>query len=254
MTIPPTFTWPGGKRAALSITFDDADPSQVDLGLPILNEHRIRGSFYVSFRNLYKRTEAWKQAAAEGHEIGNHTTTHPCSGNFAFARRWPLELMTLEQMERDIDDASATIREVLGITPATFAYPCGQKFVGRGEAVRSYVPLVAGRFVAGRSFNDETANHPAWCDLSQLAGMGFDRVGFEAVRPHIDAALRDGVWLILVGHIIGARPPALTVLTDTLRAVCEYARGRDADLHIGTVHEIATHLAEARSAGGVMGA
>ena len=34
--------FPGGMRAALSITFDDAWPSQLDLALPILDRNAVR--------------------------------------------------------------------------------------------------------------------------------------------------------------------------------------------------------------------
>src|SRR5687768_1862238 len=117
MTKTPSFAWPGGRRAALSITFDDSEPTQVDVGVPMLNDYGIRGSFYVSFRHLHKRVEAWKRASAGGHEIGNHTATHPCSGNFAFARHNALEDLSIEQMERELTGATETIRATLGVTP-----------------------------------------------------------------------------------------------------------------------------------------
>lgn len=41
------FTWPNGKHAALSLSFDDARLSQISTGIPVLNEHGARGTFYV---------------------------------------------------------------------------------------------------------------------------------------------------------------------------------------------------------------
>ena len=63
-------------------------------------------------------------------------------------------------MAEQLDGANEQIRRMLGVTPKTFAYPCGQKFVGRGLDVRSYVPLVADRFLAGRGYLDESSNDP----------------------------------------------------------------------------------------------
>ena len=57
--------------------------------------------------------------------------------------------------------------------PRTFAYPCGQRFVGRGFEVRSYVPPVAERSLAGRGYLDESANDPAVCDLAEAMGTPF---------------------------------------------------------------------------------
>src|SRR5690606_14099967 len=39
--------WPGGKRAAVSLSFDDAAVSQLDYVVPILNRYGVRGTFYV---------------------------------------------------------------------------------------------------------------------------------------------------------------------------------------------------------------
>jgi hypothetical protein len=50
-------------------------------------------------------------------------------------------------MERDeLLAANETLEELLGVRPRTFAYPCGQRFVGAGENTRSYVPVVARHF------------------------------------------------------------------------------------------------------------
>ena len=62
------FAWPHGARSALSLTFDDARPSQLDHGLPILNSYGVRASFYVSPPAAEARQTEWRQAAAVGHE------------------------------------------------------------------------------------------------------------------------------------------------------------------------------------------
>ena len=40
------FVWPEGFKAALSLTFDDARVSQIEVGIPILNAYEVRGSGY----------------------------------------------------------------------------------------------------------------------------------------------------------------------------------------------------------------
>src|SRR5690606_38192340 len=111
---------------------------------------------YVTPSAIERRLDGWKRAVDEGHEIGNHTLTHPCSGNFSFSRNNALESYTLEQMERELLGANEVIERMLGFAPRTFAYPCGQTFVGRGEHHRSYVPLIARHFLAGRAAFNET--------------------------------------------------------------------------------------------------
>jgi hypothetical protein len=81
-------------------------------------------------------------------------------------------------LRQQLLDANARLRDLLGVTPEVFAYPCGQTFVGRGLDARSYVPLVAAAFVAGRGWLGEAPNDPQRCDLAQVLGMEM-----ETARP-----------------------------------------------------------------------
>ena len=74
-----------------------------------------------SIQPMQQRLSEWKQALENGHEIGNHTFNHPCSGNFSFSRNRALEDYTLERMKNEIIEANAAIEQALGITPKTFA-------------------------------------------------------------------------------------------------------------------------------------
>ncbi|RZJ84001.1 MAG: hypothetical protein EOO20_21820, partial [Chryseobacterium sp.] len=42
--------------------------------------------------------------------------------------------------------SSKAIKDELGVTATLFAYPCGQKYIGRGKDLKSYVPLIAEMF------------------------------------------------------------------------------------------------------------
>ena len=194
------FPWPQGKRCAVSLTFDDARLSQIDKGIPLLDKYEIKATFYIEPNNLLKRREGWIKAAANGHEIGNHTVTHPCTGNYEFSRDNALEDYDLERIAHEIDGANKFIKEQLVIEANSFAYPCGQKFVGRGENVKSYVPLVAERFLAGRGWLDEDANDPWLCDFSQLLGVESDGKSFAQLKALVDKAAAEGRWLVLAGH------------------------------------------------------
>ncbi len=233
--------WPAGKRAAISLTFDDARPSQIDRGLPILDEYGVKATFYVSLSSMEKRLDAWKKAAANGHEIGNHTLTHPCSGNFPFSREKALENYTLDQMQAELRQANQGIERLVGVRPVSFAYPCGQKFVGRGRNLRSYVPLVAEEFLTGRGWMDEWANDPAFCDMAQLMAMELDGKDFEQVKQIIDRTLTNGGWLVFCGHDVGDGGRQVT-LRSTLRAMCEYAKDPANGIWLADVGTVAKHI------------
>jgi len=235
------FAWPEGKRAAVSLSFDDARLSQIDRAMPILDARGVKATFYVSPGALGERLDGWQAAVTNGHEIANHTMTHPCSGNFIWSRQRALEDYTLEQMERELLDANAAIEEALGVTPTTFAYPCGQKSVGRGSGVASYVPLVAEHFLVGRGAFSEIHNDPAFCDLAQITGIDGDDEPFEILKQRLDAAAADGGWLVLFGHEIGDGGRQVTH-ADALDALCRYATDPANGIWIDTVAAIGRYV------------
>jgi peptidoglycan/xylan/chitin deacetylase (PgdA/CDA1 family) len=241
-----SFRWPDSKRAAISLSFDDARLSQVDCGLAILDAYGVKATFYVVPSSIEKRLAGWKKAVAKGHEIGNHTTRHPCSGNFFWSREKALENYTLKEMARELDETNAAIGQLLGVKPTTFAYPCGQKFVGRGLAVKSYVPLVAERFIVGRGAYNEVGNDPAFCDLAQATGISLDGLDFEQAKQLIDKAAAEGRWLIFFGHEIGPAGHQTTAIS-TLEAVCRYAQESSNRLWIDTVEAIGKYIQKQRN-------
>jgi peptidoglycan/xylan/chitin deacetylase (PgdA/CDA1 family) len=242
----PQFPWPAGKRAAVSLTFDDARLSQVDRGLPILDAHGVKATFYVSPGGVEARLDGWRRAVAAGHEIGNHTLTHPCTINFGFSRRDALEDYTLERMEGELDGANETVRRLLGVKPATFAYPCGQTFVGRGEGVQSYVPLVARRFLAARTAYCEVHNDPTVCDFAQASAFEADGKPFSHLKALAERTLAAGGWAIFFGHEVGSGGHQ-TVVADALNAFCQHAQEPASGIWIDTVVAVARHIAQARA-------
>jgi peptidoglycan-N-acetylglucosamine deacetylase len=241
------FRWPEGARAAVSLSFDDARVSQVETGTALLDRHGVKATFFVVPSSVEKQLAGWKKAAAAGHEIANHSLNHPCSGNFAWARSKALEEYTLERMRDELLEANRRIRELLGVTPETFAYPCGQKFVGRGLDTRSYVPLVAASFSAGRGWLDEEANDPAFCDLAQLTGVEMDGKQWDEILPLLERAREAGRWLVLAGHEIGAGGRQ-TTRTAMLEKLLPHARDRANGLWLAPVGTVTKYVRDQREA------
>lgn len=243
---PASFKWPQGKRAALSLSFDDARVTQPDNGFAILNRHNVKATFYVTPGAVEKRLDAWKGAVTKGHEIGNHTVTHPCGGAAAWSRNNALEDYTLERIRMEIDGASEKLQALLGVTPETFAYPCSQTWVGRGRTHTSYVPLIAERFHVARSGGGQAI--PGYADVAQLPSVGFDRMTFERFRDEITRAANEGNWLILTGHEIAAdaSKDQLTTFTTVLEEVCRYATDPANGIWIDTVANVGRYVVEQR--------
>lgn len=239
---PQSGPWPGGARMALSLSFDDGRDSQVTQGLPIFDHHGVKVTLYVVPSAVERNVDGWKKAVAAGHEIGNHSLAHACSGNFAFSRQKALEDYTLARMRQELRAANVGIARLLGVTPRTFAYPCGQTTIGRGRSTRSYVPIVAELFLAGRGWLDEAANDPSFIDLAQTTGVEMDGKDFADIRPLLDEARRTGAWLVLAGHEIGAGGRQTTRVA-MLEELLWYVRDPAQGIWLATVAEAADLVA-----------
>jgi hypothetical protein len=224
----------------VSLSFDDARPSQVSRGLDLLERLGIQATFFVLPGIARRDVRGWRAIVERGHEIGNHSLRHPCTGNLRSARRGGLEQLTLADIEADLDEANGQLEELLGATPRVFAYPCGQTFVGRGTATQSYVPVVARKFLVGRTFNNPWTNAPLRCDLAQVAAINTDAMPIERLRGHLDAALTEGSWVVLGGHEIGGSGHDST-LPATIEAVVRWCRG--AGVRLGTVGAVGDTVA-----------
>ena len=244
-----SFHWPNGKRVAVSLSFDDARDSQMDVGLPLFERHHAKVTFYVNPPNMKDRIAAWKEAASKGYEIGNHTMSHPCTGNFTWVGKNDLEDYTMAKMEHEMDEANAEAQRQLGVKPTTFAYPCGQKFIGRGTGTLSYVPLVARKFRVGRGFRDEAANSPVFCDFAQVLSPQSDGMSFEEMKTWVLTAAKTGGWLVFTGHEIG-KPGYQVTDASVLEQFLRYTGDPVNGVWLDTVDAIARYIQEQRGRAG----
>ncbi len=115
------FSWPEGKRVAVSLSFDDARSSQLDVAFPLFEGYGVKATFYVCPKRVEERPNDWLAAHAAGHELGNHTVNHPCSGNFEFSRDYALEAYTLDDILKEMLDCNRRVEAVCGCVPRTFS-------------------------------------------------------------------------------------------------------------------------------------
>ena len=236
-----TFSWPDGKHAALSLTFDDARASQVDSGTALLDKYGIKATFFVVPSAVEERLDGWKKAVANGHEIGNHTINHPCTGNFPWSAKHALENYDLGDMHSELMECNKRIEELLGVKPEVFAYPCGQKFIGRDTTTRSYVPLVARMFIVGRGWRDEALNDPGFCDLAQVSGIEMDGKNFDEILPLIEEARKTGQWLVFAGHEM-ADSGVQTTRLKMLKQLIEYVQDPANEIWIAPAGTVAKYI------------
>ncbi|MFA5784147.1 MAG: polysaccharide deacetylase family protein, partial [Phycisphaerae bacterium] len=82
-TVDPPYevgTWQGFSTAAVSYTFDDNLPNQLAIAVPMFDEFGFKLTLYTVTGSGWYAPANWtglQAAAANGHEIGSHTVTHP---------------------------------------------------------------------------------------------------------------------------------------------------------------------------------
>lgn len=227
--------WPDDCKGAVSLTFDDGSKSQLDIAIPVLNEYKLLGTFYINPRgdDWKQRLAPWREVGLEGHEIGNHTINHICSRNFGWGVAKTLETTTLDDIEADVLEAEKRIKELIPEQPIrTFCYPCYQDYVGEGPTRQSYVPIIAEYFPAARG-TGEAPNHPALTDLHYLTSVTIAgwMPGSELCEL-AENSVRQGRWVILVFHGLQKEPRSprvpgsywhgSSVSAHDFRELCEY--------------------------------
>jgi peptidoglycan/xylan/chitin deacetylase (PgdA/CDA1 family) len=235
------FSWPENKKMAISLTFDDARESQVIVGTQLLDQYGIKATFFVVPSSVEKQLDGWKKAVTNGHEIGNHSLVHPCSGNFVWSRNKALEDYTLKKMQKELIECNNRIEQLLHVKAEVFAYPCGQKYVGRDSKTKSYVPIVSKMFIAGRGWRDEAPNDPIHCNFPQLTGVEMDGKDFDQILAIIEEAKKTGQWLVLAGHEMGEEGRQTTRL-EMLKRLAEYAQNPANEIWIAPMGAVTKYV------------
>ncbi len=102
-------------RPLLALTFDDGPHATLTPQLlDLLAERNVRATFYVVGNRISHHQGIMGRIADEGHEIGNHSWSHPSLGGLSDAA-------ILSQIDR----TSAAIVEAVGRPPVTMRPPYG---------------------------------------------------------------------------------------------------------------------------------
>lgn len=180
-----------GFKGAVTYTYDDAQPSHI-AHYDELEATGVDMTFYVSTNvNWIPNFDAvWAQAVKDGHEIGNHTVSHPYADLTGSCFGEPLATIDAE-----IDECTKYIIEHFGQPEVwTMASPFGD--VGWKEVAKSRFLLnrgVGGDMIAPND-NSDPFNLPCY-----MANTGETAEIFNSL---IDKAQVDGRWLIFTFHTI----------------------------------------------------
>lgn len=212
-------TWSGDRAGAFAFTFDDGYRQHVTIAAPMLDALGLKATFAINpgktsaNGNTGNGTwDDWRALARGGHEIANHSMTHPNLSQVADAA-------TLEQ---EIVGAQAIIEKQLGQPCSTFVYP----FNAESAAARALV----------------RKSHSAWTGGERKAYGGPDFTTAKA-NAWIDEAIAQRSLIVAMIHGIdgGYLPFAnRAVLKDHL----DYAKAHEAQVWIAPLGVIRRYAAE----------
>lgn len=190
-----------GSRAKkyIALTFDDGpQPTHTPRLLDILKRRNVKATFYVIGRSVASHPSIVRRTVAEGHEIGNHTWSHP-----------NLQKLSDSQVRSELNKTRDAIIAACGVKPRTMRPPYGSMSTRQRQWVHSEYgypavlwdvdPLdwkkpgssvVASRLISGTKNGSILLVH-------DLHGSSVD-----AIPRTIDSLLRQGYQFVTVSQLI----------------------------------------------------
>ncbi len=111
------------SRPALALTFDDGPSEATPALLDILDRYKVPATFFMCGQNVRRCPEVAREVGDRGHQIGNHTDSHPC-----------LALKSPDFIYREMALAQETIQKTTGAVPYGFRAPYGARWFGVRKA------------------------------------------------------------------------------------------------------------------------
>ena len=102
-----------GKKIALTID-DGPHPQKTEEILALLEKHGVKATFFIIGSNAERHPEIVAKEAAGGHELANHSYTHP-----------KLSVLTEVEIKAEIERTDEAIKKASGVTPKLFRPPEG---------------------------------------------------------------------------------------------------------------------------------
>jgi len=105
----------GNDPRQMALTFDDGpnDPHTMHL-LDVLARHNAKATFFLIGRYVRQHPEIARAILAAGHEIGNHTDSHP-----------NLVLVSAARLRQELADCTKSLEDALGSKVSLFRPPFG---------------------------------------------------------------------------------------------------------------------------------
>jgi len=142
-----------GKEVLLTID-DGPDPEDTPVLLDLLDQHGRKAVFFVIGEKVRRFPELAREIVRRGHELGNHTMTHPVGFFWGYGPA---------RTRREIAECQRAIEEAVGVKVRFFRAPAGHR---------------------------NWFTHPVMKELG-LELVGWRKRAYDTVRSDVDGIVRD---------------------------------------------------------------
>ena len=111
-----------GARRSIALTFDDGPTEGTLPILEYLTKQNVWATFFQCGMNVRRHPQIAREVAAAGHELGNHSYSHP-----------KLPFKSPDFIEREFAETQTIISYETGLTPMLLRPPYGFRWVGLRE-------------------------------------------------------------------------------------------------------------------------
>ncbi|WP_181306183.1 polysaccharide deacetylase family protein [Rufibacter sp. XAAS-G3-1] len=236
------------KKCAVVLTYDDALNVHLDKVIPALDSLKLKGTFYLTAasQEFTKRLPEWKKAAANKHELANHTLFHPCDGSqpgrsFVTAD-YDLATYSVRRITDEIKMTNAALEALDGKKERTFAYPCGDTQV----AGVSYVEGLKGELVAARGVQGVYVPKNT-ADLYNVGSFMINGQTGDELIALVKKAMETNRMVVFLFHGVGGEH-SLNVSLEAHRQLIQFLKKNEKDIWNTTFIEAAKHMKATASA------
>ena len=231
-----------GKKCAVVLTYDDGLNVHLTNVIPALDSLGLKGTFYVSdyFGGLNAQIPGWRKAAANGHELGNHTVYHPCAGNLpgrSFVKAdYDLSKYSIRRITDEIKTMNTMLKAIDGKSKRTFAYPCGDMKIGDSF----YLNGVKNEFVAARGVSGAMPSLGE-VDLFNINCYGINGQSGDELISLVKQAMDKKALLVFLFHGVGGEH-SLNVSLEAHRQLLIFLSQHKNEIWIAPMLEVSEYI------------
>ena len=230
------------KKCAVVLTYDDALNIDLDNVIPALDSLNLKGTFYLIGESaaVSKRIPEWRLAAMHGHELGNHSLTHPCDATQQ-GRSWvspdrALNTFTVSRAVSEIRITNTLLQAIDGKTERTFAFPCGDTKIGEV----SFYKELKNDFACARGVQ-QSFQHLNEVDLDDVNCFYIDGHSGEYMIDLVKKAIESHTLLVFLFHGVGGEH-AINVSVKAHKQLIQFLKQHENEIWNGTMVDVAQYI------------